>query len=146
MVSFSIKWEYLCHECSCPMHIKLVTRDEDVSLFLRDFGSWAYLKPFSLARNTWYYKFYGLSLKRVCVSCFFRPKRFNVMEREHGIKKVGRPDFAPRSKTFREVYEYFEDFVAFRNRRDLDACIVKKSKRRDIVGMNLFWRPPFISS
>jgi hypothetical protein len=130
-----IKWEHVCYECQCPLDIRLVIVEPTLNLFLRDYGSWCYLRPFSLCKNTVYYKFYGLQVKRVCLSC---PKRISLVRRESGLsEKKNREE---KSKTHDEIYEYFSDFAAFRKRKDLDICIVEKYKRKTICCLELFWR------
>ena len=133
-----VKWEHECYECKCPMDLTLVIKESTLNLFFRDYGTWCYLRPFSLCRNTSYYKFYGLTIKRVCISCFSKPVRVSTVNRESGIRRVRRRE--QKSKTHKEVYEYFRDFVAFRKRKDLDICIVEEHKRDAVCCLELFWR------
>ena len=133
-----VKWKHTCYECQCPLDIRLVIVEPDLELFFRDYGTWCYLRPFSLCRNVSYYKFYGLNVKRVCVSCFKSPKRVSLVKRESGLREKRRREH--KSKTHEELYEYFSDFVAFRKRKDLDICIVEKYKRDSVCCLELFWR------
>lgn len=134
-----VRWNYVCYECQCPVDITLEIREPTLNLFFRDYGTWCYLRPFTLCLNTLYYKFYGLNVRRVCVSCFRKPVRVSLVDRECGIKKV--QCYRERSKTHREVYEYFRDFVEFRKRKDIDMCIVEEHKRESTCCLELFWMP-----
>ena len=136
---FTVKWDYTCYECCCPMGVKLVLCGDDT--FFRDFGSWAYLKPYHLYMNTSIYKFYGLRLRRVCISCYFNPKRVNIRDRETGIKRVVRGD-EERSKSYDDIKEYFEDFVQFRQRKDLDMCLVDEWKQMYVGGLDIYLLSP----
>ena len=140
---FEVNWEYTCYECECPLNVKLVITSNLLNVFFRDYGSWAYLKSFCLCHNTVYYKFYGLCVKRVCVTCFHCPKRPNLVDREHGIKRIrtDRREYWIQSKSREQIYEYFSEFAAFRNRRDLEICIVDEWKRKEVCGLKLFWKP-----
>ncbi len=131
-------WLYECFECQCPMDIGLRVSDTDYSKFIRDYGSWCYLRPFVLCHNSSFYKFYGLRLKRVCRSCFVEPKRVNLVHRETGTPRqvVTKRD---RSKSTDEIREYFKNFVAFRRRKDLDCCIVPTYKRSHVCCLDLFF-------
>jgi hypothetical protein len=132
-----VKWDYTCYECECPMNVTLVVNEPSLNLFFRDYGSWCYLRPFRLCHNESMYKFYGLQVKRVCLSCFYSPKRVSLADRERGIKTVKRRE--PRSKTHQEIYDYFSEFVEFRKRKDLDLCIVPKTKRKTVCCLQIFW-------
>lgn len=132
-----VKWKHVCYECQCPLDIRLVIVEPNLNLFFRDYGSWCYLRPFSVCRNVSYYKFYGLQVKRVCVSCFDRPRRVSVVKRESGLRE--KRSCEVRSKTREDIYEYFSDFVAFRKRKDLDTCTVEKHKRKSVCCLELFW-------
>jgi hypothetical protein len=117
------------------MDFTLVIKEPTLNLFLRDYGTWCYLRPFALCRNTWHYKVYGLKVRRVCISCFRKPVRVSLVVRETGIKKVRCRE--ERSKTLEEVYEYFSDFIEFRKRKDLDMCIVDEHKRDSVCCLEL---------
>jgi len=132
-----VKWKHVCYECQCPLDIRLVIVEPNLNLFFRDYGSWCYLRPFSVCRNVSYYKFYGLHVKRVCVSCFKRPRRVSLVNRESGLRE--KRSCEVRSKTREDIYEYFSDFVAFRKRKDLDTCTVEKHKRKSVCCLELFW-------
>ena len=135
---FNINWEYTCYECKCPMHVKLTVRNEDYTLFIRDFTTWAYLRPFCLHRNIAYYKFYGLRLRRVCIVCYFCPERVLLKNRETNVRTV-----IPRcvkSKQVQEILDYFTDFVEFRKRKDLEICIVEPHKRKFIPRLRILWK------
>jgi hypothetical protein len=131
-----IRWKHVCYECNCPIDLTLIIRDPKLNLFLRDYGTWCYLRPFNLCQNVSYYKFYDLDVRRVCSSCFRRPKRVSLIDRETGTVK--HKSFTKRSKTHKEVYEYFNDFVNFRKRKDLDICIVENFKRSSVCCLELF--------
>jgi len=131
-----VKWEYVCYECRCPMDLTLVIH-EPLGQFMRDYGTWCYLRPFTLCLNTSHYKFYGLKVRRVCASCFSKPKRVSIVDRESGIKKIRRREEV--SRTREEVHEYFSDFVEFRKRKDLEMCIVDKRKRDFVCCLELFY-------
>ena len=133
---FSIKWEYICYECNCPMGIRLVITEpiEKLPKFLKRIGSWYHLKPFNLLNNTWFYKFYGgTSCRRVCVSCYYEPTRVNLLSRETGTKKLALSK-VERPKTQQEIFDYYTSFV------NSDMCIVSESKRRDLPGIRMFIR------
>jgi hypothetical protein len=132
-----VMWDYVCYECQCPMDLTLGIQELDVDVFFRDYGTWCYLRPFSLCLNTSYYKVYGLNVRRVCMSCFNKPRRVSLVTRECGIKKFQSREV--RSKTREEVYEYFSNFVAFRKRKDLDLCIVDEHKRNTVCCLELFY-------
>jgi len=132
-----VRWDYLCYECRCPVDLTLVIKETTLNMFFRDYGTWCYLRPFTLCRNTWHYKVYGLKVRRVCTSCFRKPVRVSLVDRESGIKKVRCRE--ERSKTLEEVYEYFSDFVEFRKRKDLDMCIVEEYKRDSVCCLELIW-------
>lgn len=137
---FSIKWDHVCYECGCPMSIRMVINEsiEKLPTFLNQIGSWNYLKPFKLFNNTWFYKFYGgIPCKRVCVSCYYEPKRANLLSRETGIKKLVQPRIE-RCKTHQEIFEYYTSFLEFLKRRDLASCLVPRWKQKDISGMRMF--------
>ena len=136
---FNIKWKYTCYECGCPLCVRLIVTHDKIGLFLKRFGSWCYLKPFSLDYNTCYYKHYGgPSVKRVCVTCYYIPKRVNLLMRETGIKQFvgGNPE---RSKTHQEIFDYFTCFIEFLKRRDLESCLVSRYKQKTVYGMRMFW-------
>jgi hypothetical protein len=121
------------------MGIQVVVRDESLDKFLRDFGTWAYIKRhFILMYNSSIYKFYGLKVRRVCLTCYFDPKRVNLRDRETGIKRVVRGE-EERSKSCDDIKEYFEDFVQFRKRKDLEDCIVDEWKQMDVYGLDVYW-------
>lgn len=132
-----VNWDHLCYECQCPMDLTLVIKEPTINLFFRDYGTWCYLRPFSLCYNTSHYKFYGLKVKRVCISCFINPRRVSLVDRESGINRVRHR--VNRSRTCEEVYEYFSDFIEFRKRKDLDMCIVDEYKRDSVDCLELFW-------
>ena len=132
-----VKWKHVCYECQCPLDICLVVVEPTLKLFLRDYGSWSYLRPFSLCKNTVYYKFYGLQVKRVCVSCFKTPRRISLVKRESGLREKRHCE--ARSKTHEEIYEYFSEFAAFRKRKDLDTCTIENYKRAYVCCLELFW-------
>jgi len=118
------------------MEVSLFVKGRDV---VEHFGSWAYLKShFSLVYNSSMYKFYGLKLKRVCLTCYFEPRRVNIRDRENGIKRVVSRDYE-RSKSCKEIKEFFEDFVQFRKRKDLDVCLVSEWKQQDVLGLEVYW-------
>jgi hypothetical protein len=120
------------------MGVKLCVRGESLSTFFRDFETWAYLRMyFTLVYNTHMYKFYGLKVRRVCLTCYFEPKRVNLCDRETGIKRVVRGDYE-RSKSCDEIKEFFEDFVQFRKRKDLEDCIVDEWKRLEVPGLDVY--------
>lgn len=136
---FSVTWDHVCFECRCPMGVNLFVQGEPMSTFFRDFGTWAYLRMyFSLVYNSSMYKFYGLKVKRVCLTCYFEPKRVNLRDRETGIKRVVRADYE-RSKSCDEIKEFFEEFVRFRKRKDLEECIVDEWKQMDVTGIEVYW-------
>jgi hypothetical protein len=135
---FNITWKHTCFECRCPLNVKLTFLKTDVDLFIRDVTSWAYLRPFCLFRNNFRYKFYGLVVRRVCISCYFYPKRINLLNREIG-KKVTMNKII-KSKTSQEIYDYFNSFVEFRKRKDLEMCIVEEYKRKFIHSLLYYWK------
>ena len=138
---FNIKWGHTCHECRCPLEVDLIIKDPNLTLFYRDFTTWAYLKPFNLYQNLVMYKFYGLVVRRVCVSCYYHPIRIHLLNREVNIKKVGTSKKIKRSKTQQEIYDYFYYFTEFRKRKDLEMCIVEEEKRTIVLGLEIFWKP-----
>ena len=139
---FNITWKHTCFECCCPLIVKMtitVNKEDKFCLFCRDFTSWCYLKPFCLLRNNYYYKFYGLVVKRVCISCYHYPmRRISLLNREIG-KKVTMNKII-KSKTSQEIYNYFNSFVEFRKRSDLEICIVEEPKRKFINGLLAYWQ------
>ena len=142
---FNINWGHTCHECRCPLEVDLTVKEKDLKIFFRDFTTWAYLRPFSLYQNLVMYKFYGLVVRRVCVSCYYHPIRINLLNREVGVKKVGTSKKIKRSKTCQEIYDYFFYFTEFRLRKDLvTSCIVEEEKRTMVLGLEVFWEPPII--
>jgi hypothetical protein len=136
---FNINWDCTCYECECPLYVFCTIKEDDFRRFYRDYTTWAYLNPFTLVYNRGYYKFYGHVIHRVCISCYYFPKRINLQKREIGQKSAKHIQL---SKTFQEVYDYFERFQKFRERKDLEICIVEKEKRRVIYGIELCWSPP----
>ena len=137
---FTVNWEYTCYECACPLNVQIAVKEKNLKIFLRDYGSWSYLRRFCLCLNTVMYKFYGLRVRRVCFSCYCNPKRPSVVNRECGIKMV-RSSCDVECKTYKEIYEYFEDFVAYRKRKDLEECIIDRKKRTSVCGLELIWTP-----
>ena len=133
---FNINWRHTCHECQNPLDVYMSVYDKKISKFFRDFETWCYLKPFSLIPNTWMYKFYGRVVKRVCLSCYHHPKRFDTVRRECGLKRV--LPVIVKSKTSEEIYEYFNDFLNFRKREDLELCIVDEDKRSMILDLEIY--------
>ena len=138
---FNIKWKHTCFECSCPLAVKMtITVDESkkFELFCRDFRTWCYLKPFCLIRNTFFYKFYGLGVRRVCASCYYHPmRRISLLNMELNTKQCA---IVKRSKTSKEIYNYFNSFVEFRKRSDLEICIVEEYKRKFTGGLLAYWQ------
>ena len=133
---FEIHWEHNCYRCDAPMNLSLFFREDDFDDFFRDYGSWAYMKPFNLELNTYYYKFFGgTKVRRVCVSCFFSPKGVCIRDRECGIKRV--KTLEETSKTFEEVIDYFKRFSEFRRRKDIEDCVVPFHQRRSNLGLQL---------
>ena len=137
---FNIKWGHTCHECRCPLEVDLILKEKELKIFFRDFTTWAYLIPFSLYQNLVMSKFYGLVVRRVCVSCYYHPIRINLKNREVGVKKVNKR--IKRSKTQKEIYDYFLRFIEFRQRKDLEICIVEEEKRTIVLGLEVYWEPP----
>lgn len=137
---FTVNWEYTCHECACPLNVKVEIQEQNIKLFSRDYGSWSYLRRFCLCSNSVIYKFYGVHVRRVCVTCYYSPKRPSLINREHGIKKVGSIRNG-RSMSCDEIREYFEDFAAYRKRKDLEECIIHRKKRTSVCGLELIWTP-----
>ena len=138
---FNVKWKHVCHECRCPLEVDLTIKENDLKLFYRDFTTWAYLKPFNLYQNLVMYKFYGLVVRRVCVSCYYHPIRIHLLNREVNIKKVGTSKKIKRSKTQQEIFDYFFYFTEFIKRKDLEMCIVEEEKRTIVLGLEIFWKP-----
>ena len=135
---FNINWCHTCYECGCPLDLFCTIKDDDIDLFFRDFTTWVYLKPFTLVYNKWYYKCYGMKIHRVCISCYFFPKRVDLFKREIGEKCK---QYIQLSKTFEEVYQYFESFQEFRQRKDIEICIVETEKRKILRGLQVYWAP-----
>ena len=137
---FNINWAYTCYECQCPLSIKLSIYDKNIKLFMRDFTTWCYLNPFCLVRNMPYYKsFGGLKMRRVCLTCYYCPKRPQIYKREVGTRHIINP--CKVSTTKQKLLDYFTSFVEFRKRKDLEICIVEEYKRTTILGLNTVWRP-----
>jgi hypothetical protein len=113
----------------------MLLKKENIDTFFRDFGTWAYLRPLDLYMNMSMYRFYSSKLRRVCLSCYFIPKRVNLVNRESGIKTLTRQEL--KSKTHDEIREYFKDFAQFRKRKDLELCIVDEYKRREIICLDI---------
>ena len=134
---FTVTWDHMCFECCAPLKVKLVCKGENFDEFFRVFGSWSYLRPFHLYYNVGMYKFYGLKLKRVCITCYFTPERVCLRDRECGIKRVVSQEV--RSKSCEEIKEYFEDYTQFRKRQDLEMCIVDEWKRDYPGGLDTYW-------
>jgi len=139
---FNVKWGYTCYECQCPLEVDLIIKDPNLELFFRDFSTWGYLRPFSLYQNLVMYKFYDLVVKRVCLSCYYHPNRVNLINREVGFKKVSNKNQIIKSKSCKEIYDYFNNFIEFRQRKDLEICIVEEEKRTNILGLKILWDPP----
>ena len=135
----SVSWAFTCHECECPIDVSCVIKDRNYNLFIRDFTTWCYLKPFSIACNTYIYKFYGMSLKRVCMSCYYCPKRINLCSREIIGRSVKFKKCPYQSKSKQELYDYFESFFEFRKRKDLEICIVEEKKRKYLLGLMMYY-------
>ena len=136
---FNITWSHVCYECGCPMCVRLIITDDDLGLFLKRFGSWCYLKPFNLEYNTYYFKHYGgPTVKKVCVSCYFIPKRINLLARETGTKQFITDHKQERSKTHEEIFDYFTRFMEFLKRRDLELCLVSRYKQTSPIGLRMF--------
>lgn len=144
--AFSIYWDYTCYECQCPLDIWCFIRVPEVTKFVRDLTTWGYLNPFSVEMNNWVYKAASQKVRRVCLSCYYYPQRVDIRKREIGQKQKR---FKTLSKTFDEVKEYFTRFQEFRERKDLEICIVDWHKRRNIKGLllfrHIFWNGPFFN-
>jgi hypothetical protein len=84
-----------------------------------------------------YYKFYGHIVHKVCVSCYYFPRRVDLFKREIGQKNIQKPIYL--SKTFEDIYDYFQRFQEFRKRRDLESFIVEEEKRQLVPGLDLCW-------
>jgi len=134
---FNINWKHTCYECGCPLYLTCTIKEDNLDLFFRDFTSWAYLKPFTLLFNRMYYKFYGYVVHKVCVSCYYFPRRVDLRKREIGQKNTQKPIYL--SKTFEDIYDYFQRFQEFRKRRDLESFIVEEEKRQLVPGLDLCW-------
>ena len=139
---FNINWEHTCYECKCPLDIVCTLQEDSIKIFFRDFTTWGYLNPFSVADNNSIYKFYGNILHRICLSCYHNPIRINIHKREIGqsckIKTV------KYSKTCSEIYNYFERFQRFRQRKDLLDITeeIDEDRRKYVDGLQLLWRHP----
>ena len=58
-----------------------------------------------------------------------------MRKREIGLKNIQKPIYL--SKTFEDIYDYFQRFQEFRKRRDLESFIVEEEKRILVPGLGL---------
>ena len=112
--------------CSNPMNV-YVTTDRRDETFLRDMRSFCGHRKLDLINNTFIFKFFGLRIKRVCWGCYKTPVP-NTLTREIGVRKK----FMNHSISRKQLYEWFKDFHEFRQRKDLDLCILPKEHQSGV--------------
>ena len=82
--------------------------------------------PFSLVENMSMIRVYNRhNLRRVCFSCWGFRGSFstkNLMNREVGQRKIDKK--LVKSVTRQEMYDWFEGFHRYRNRPDIEDCLM----------------------
>ena len=122
-IGFKVQWTATCHVCQNPLDVRLYPKhsyDEFLSYILK----FKIMYPFVLINNTSIYKFFGLKVRKVCISCYVRePQRTNLVtltQREVSGKRIRiRTD----SKSPREIYNWCDSFNRFINKPNLNELM-----------------------
>jgi len=129
---FNVQMDKPCFVCGNPTRVILRTRDallfligvlsnEPLDVFTRAFLTWNYMWTLDLEMNKRMYKKFGSVVRPVCWSCYCTPIRCNHVGRE-----TGRVPFRHRTHSWstEDIYDWFNRFNSFMNRRDLDSFLI----------------------
>lgn len=116
-----VRWDNVCHECGNPVGVSLKIENFKTFFLLRNFATH---KPFCMLGNHPMIRYYGdMRLKRVCFACYFSPRDHLNFLRRREIGNI-RKQHRLQSRTFRDIYEWFQDFNRYRKRADIDECLM----------------------
>ena len=79
------------------------------------------------------YKFFGLKARRVCIGCYYCRPTVDLRKRECGIP--GATKKHKLSKSFKDVYEWFESCSRFLWRSDAEEYFMEKLNHKLIPGI-----------
>lgn len=127
----NVKWEHVCYTCRCPLNIYVETKfDRKILNRLINFYN---LRPIDFSMNTPMFKFFGLKVRRVCVGCYYCKPIIDIRKRECGLP--GATKKHRLSKSFKEVYEWFESCSRFLWRSDAEEYFPEKLDYKRIPGI-----------
>ena len=120
---FGVEWKNVCYLCQNPVNIKVCPYVPSEK-FVECFRVFKELRPIMFIHNLSIYKFFGMKIRRVCMSCYEgQPERVPVrylMLREITGKQMR---VSSGSKTAVELRDWFRAFNDFMNRSDLDDIL-----------------------
>lgn len=109
------RWDHECYMCSCPLDVYHLIENMNMRWACRKFDEYCLLNPIFMDNNTTMYKFFGLTLKRVCTSCFKNKKVFTIETHHQRQKGV----IVPRrvsSKTKEDIFQWCQAFNRYLSR------------------------------
>lgn len=120
---FSVEWKNVCYLCQNPVNIKVCPYVPSEK-FVECFRVFKELRPIMFIHNLSIYKFFGMKIHRVCMSCYEgQPERVPIrylMLREITGKQMR---VSSGSKSAGELRDWFKAFNDFMNRTDLDDIL-----------------------
>ena len=123
-VEWNVRWKHCCHECGIPLCIQYELKNIDKNEFVDALITFKKFRPITWYGQFFYYKFYGLKVKRVCFVCFngfSRVSLSSLRNREIGKKiNVGK---SPKIV----LLEWYKSFDRFLRRPDRKEYLLKNN-------------------
>lgn len=137
----SVKWYHKCYMCSAPLNFVAVVPEDK----LESFYTYSQFKRIDFTGNVALKKIVGLNLREVCLRCYIYkkcnlipgPKQLRTRECT-GKTDMFKSDRQPLSED--EVYRWFESFLEFSERPDVEEYLVK-TRRYAISGLTIIVWP-----
>lgn len=132
----NVKWNHRCAACKAPTDILVEYIDDE--RMIRDIASWATHRPIDLMYNLSMFKTKGGKAYRYCWACYTHDPTLTIKElhsREIG-KSIKRN--TPRSRSERELEEWFRGLYNYMNRSDVDECTIKSVKTYWPLGLMIY--------
>ncbi len=119
-------WKYNCYECNRPLCIYFILGPNiDKIDFMNSLFTYKKFNPILSSGQIFFYKFYGLKVKRVCYCCFkglFRPKFNQIMNREIGKRMM----YCKKTDELTVYHEWLKGFDRFFRRKDKHEYMIEK--------------------
>ena len=123
-IEWKVRWKYCCYECGIPLCIHYELKNIDINEFVDTLITFKKFRPTLWYGQHFYYKFYGLKLKRVCFVCFNGFSKVNLSSlRAREIGKKIRVEKTPKFV----LYEWYKSFDRFLRRPDRQEYLLKNN-------------------